>query len=154
MRELFEFQSGRRLCGVSIVRNHVAAPELKRVHADPGGGQFDEALGHRSGNWMANGSVLTHDIFILKNNARLRTIVRAGIWATDKIDDLVGFDAARAWVDRIGPNSGQIVDLEGGDCAVLADSDFCLDTMVARVNVGDKTFNAIGDELHRALEQL
>ena len=35
----------------------------------------------------------------------------------------------------------------------LLDADLRLDAMVARMDVGDEAFDAVGDEFHRALEQ-
>ena len=48
----------------------------------------------------------------------------------------------------------EIVDLEGGDGAVVFDADLRLDAMIAGVNVGDETLEPVGDELDRPLQQL
>ena len=69
---------------------------------------------------MADRAVLAHHVLVLEHDARLRAVVRAGVRAAGQVDDLVGLDAAGARIDRIGADAGEIVDLEGGDGAVLA----------------------------------
>ncbi len=103
---------------------------------------------------MADGAVLAHDILIGEDDARLRAIVRAGVGAADEAHHLVRLDAARARVDGVGADAGEVVDLEGGDGAVVLDADLRLDAVVARMDVGDEAFQPVGDELDRALEQL
>ncbi len=102
---------------------------------------------------MTDRAVLAHDIFILEHHARLRAIVRAGVGAAHQVDDLVGLDAAGARINRIGADAGEVVDLESGNGAVVLDADPGLDAVVAGMDVGDKTFDPVGDEFHRALEQ-
>ena len=153
MRQAFEFQSGgagRRIC---IIGKKIAPPDLGRIHADLRRGQLDQAFRHRGRDRMADGAVLAHDVLVLKNDAGAGAIIRAGVRAADEIDDLVGLDAAGARIDRIGPDAGQIVDLEGGDRAVALDADLRLDAMIAGVDVGDEAFEPVGDEFDRPLEQ-
>ncbi len=103
---------------------------------------------------MADGAVLAHHILILEHDASAGAIVRAHIRTADQVDDLVGLDPAGARIDRIGPDARQSVDLKSGDRAVLLDADLGVDAMVAGMNVGDKAFQAVGDEFDRTLEQL
>ena len=102
---------------------------------------------------MADRAVLAHHVLVLKHHAGAGAVVRAGIGAADQVDDLVGLDAAGARIDRIGPDAGEIVDLERGDGAVLFHADLRLDAVIAGVNVGDEAFEAVGDELDRPPEQ-
>ena len=154
MRELLELQAGRRLRRIGVVGEQIAPAQFERVHADLGGGEFDQAFGHRGGDRMADRAVLAHHVFILEHHARLRAVVRAGVGPADQVDDLVGLDAGGARIDRVGADAGQVVDLEGGDGAVVFDADLGLDAMVAGVDVGDEALDAVGDEFHRPLEQL
>ena len=154
MRQAFEFQAcgaGRR---IGIVGKKIAPPQLRRIHADLERGLLDQAFGHRGRDRMADRAVLAHDILILEHDAGAGAIVRARVRAADQIDDLVGLDAAGARIDRIGPDAGEIVDLERGDRAVLLDADLGFDAMVAGMNVGDEALQPVGDEFHRPLEQL
>ena len=139
---------------VGVVGDQIAAADFQRVHADLGGGQLDQAFGHRHRDRVADRAVLAHDVFVLEHHARLRPIVAACVGAAGQVDDLVGLDAAGARIDRVGTNAGQVVDLEGGDGAVVLDADLGLDAVVAGVDVGDEALDAVGDELHRPLEQL
>ena len=102
---------------------------------------------------MTDGAVLAHHIFILEDDAGAGPVVRTGVRPADQIDDLVGLDAARSRIDRIGSDAGQIVDLECGDRAVAFDADFCFDAMIARMDVGDETFETVGDEFNRPLQE-
>ena len=103
---------------------------------------------------MADGAVLAHDVLVLKHHAGAGAIVRAGVWAADQVDHLVGFDAAGARIDRVGADAGEIVDLEGGDGAVVVDADLGLDAMIAGMDVGDEALQPVGDEFHRPAQQL
>ena len=103
---------------------------------------------------MADGAVLAHDVLVLKDHAGAGAVIGAGVGAADEVDDLVRLDAARSRIDRIRPDAGQIVDREGGDGAVILHADLRLDAMVARMDVGDKTLEAVGDEFDRPLQQL
>ena len=102
---------------------------------------------------MADGAVLAHDVLVLKDDTGAGAIVGAGVGAADQVDDLVGLDAAGARINRIRPDAGEIVDLERRDAAVLVHADPRLHAVVARMDVGDEAFEAIGDEFHRPLEQ-
>src|SRR6266851_3216940 len=96
---------------------------------------------------MPDGAVLAHDVFVLEHHAGAGAVVRAGVRAADKIDDLVRLDAGSARIDRVGPDAGEVVDLPSGDGAVILHADLGLDAVIAGVNVGDEALDAIGDEL-------
>ena len=93
VRQHLEFQPGRRLRRIAVVGKQIAPPDLQRVHADLGGGEFDQSFGHRHRDRVADGAVLAHHVFILEHHARLRAIISAGVGTADQIDDLVGLDA-------------------------------------------------------------
>ncbi len=103
---------------------------------------------------MPDRAVLAHDILVLEHDAGAGAIVRAGIGTADEVDDLVGLDARRARINRIRPDAGQIVDLKGGNGTVFLHTDAGFDPMIAGVNVSDETFEPVGDEFHRPLQQL
>ena len=105
---------------IGVVGDQVAPADLDRVHADLRRRQIDQAFRHRDRDRMADRAVLAHHVLVLEHDARARAIVRAGVGPADEIDDLVGLDAAGARIDRIGADAGEVVDLEGGDGAVLA----------------------------------
>src|SRR5262249_41505691 len=67
-------------------------------------------------------------------------------------DHLIAFDAARARVDRVGADGGEVVELEGQDLAfpVAGYADFRL--VLARVDVGQERFQAVGYEFHGAAQ--
>ena len=150
VRQALEFQAGGAGRGIGVIGKQIAPPQLGRIHADLHRGKLDETFGHRGRNRMADGAVLAHDILVLEHHAGAGAIIRAGVGPADQIDDLIGLDAAGSWVHRIRPDAGQIVDLERGDRAVLLDADARLDAMVAGMDVGDETLEAVGDELDRA----
>src|SRR6185437_16577349 len=99
--------------------NQIAAAHFERVHADSGGGEFDKSFGYGHCDRVPDCAVLTHHILILEHHARLRPIVLASVGSADQPDDLIGLDAAGARIDRVGADAGQVVDLEGGDRAVV-----------------------------------
>src|ERR1700674_4147928 len=103
---------------------------------------------------MADGAVLAHDVLVLKHDARPRALMRAGVRPAREIHDLVRLDPARARIDRVGTDAGEVVDLPRGDLAVAGDADFRFYPVIAGVDVGDEALQAIGYELDRALEQL
>ena len=76
VRQQLEFEAGGRLRRIGIVGDKIAAAQLKRIHADLGGGELDQAFGNRHGDRVADRAVLAHDILVLKHDARLRAIVR------------------------------------------------------------------------------
>ena len=153
MRQAFEFQPGGAGGRIGVVGKQIAPPQLDGIHADFRRRQLDEPFGHRDRDRMADGAVLAHHILILEHDAGAGAVIRAGVRPAGEIDDLVGLDAAGARIDRIGSDAGQIVDLEGGDRAVALDADLGFDAMIARMNVGDEAFEAVGDEFDRPLEE-
>src|SRR6266545_879435 len=81
-------------------------------------------------------------------------VVRAGVGPAGEVDDLVRLDARGARIDRVGADAGEVVDLPRRDGAVVLDADLRLHAVVARVDVGDKTLDPVGHELHRSPQQL
>ena len=153
VRQALEFQAGGAGRRIFVVGKQIAPPQLGRIHADLHRGKLDQAFGHRGGDRMADGAVLAHDVLVLEHDAGTGAIVRAGVRPADQVDDLIGLDAAGARIDRIRPDAGEIVDLERGDGAVFLDADARLDAMVAGMDVGDKAFEAVGDEFDRPLQK-
>ena len=151
--EVLERQSLRRPARVGIVRPQVPAAEIDRVHADRPGRGIDQPLGHRALDRMPDGAVLAHHVLVLKDDRRLRAVVVEHVGAAHQVDDLVGLDAARARIHRIGADAGQVVDLEREDGAVVPDRDPGRQPMIAGMDVGDEALHAVGDELDRSLEQ-
>src|SRR5262249_13183746 len=152
-RQRLELDPGWTAGGMGVVRDEVAAPDFQRVHANLGGGQFDEPLGHRGRDRMTDGAILAHDVLVLEHDARAGTVVRADVRPAGEVDDLVGLDAGCARIDRVRADAGEVVDLPAGDGAVALDPDLRLYAMVAGVDVGDEALDAVGDELDRTLEQ-
>ena len=137
-----------------VVGDQVAPPDLQRVHADPHRGEIDQAFGDGGCDRMADRAVLAHHVLVLEHDARARPIVRAGVGPAHEVHHLVGLDARRARIDRIRPDAGQIIDREGRDRAVALHADLRGDAVIARMDVGDEAFEPVGDELHRAPQQL
>ena len=154
MRQLLEFQAGGAGGRIVVVGEKIAPAQFRRVHADLRRREFDQSFGNRRRDRVADRAVLAHHVLVLKHDAGARAVVRAGVRAADQVHDLVGLDAAGARIDRIGPDAGQVVDLESGDGAVVFDADLRLDAVIARMNVGDEALEAVGDEFDRPLEQL
>ena len=92
MRQLLEFQPDRGRAWIGVVGKKVAPAQLKRVHADLGGGHLDQPFGDRYGDRVADSAVLAHHVLVLEYHARERTVVRASIRPADQVDDLVGLD--------------------------------------------------------------
>ncbi len=154
VRQLLEFNARRSGSGIGIVGNEIAPPDLERVHAELRRREIDQSLGHRGRDRMADGAVLAHHVLVLEHDPRPSPVVAAGVGPTGEIDDLVGLDSGSARIDGIRADAGEIVDLPGGDGAVGLDADLRLHPVVARMDVGDKALEPVGDELHRTLEQL
>ena len=153
VRQALEFQAGGAGRRIFVVGKQIAPPQLGRIHADLHRGKLDEAFRDSGRDRMADRAVLAHDILVLEHHAGAGAIVRAGVRPADQVDDLIGLDAAGARINRIRPDAGQIVDLERGDRAVFLDADARLDAMIAGVDVGDKAFEAVGDEFDRPLQE-
>ena len=151
--ELLELDAGGSGRGVSIVGDEIAPAQFRRVHADLRRGEVNEAFGHRSRDRMADRAVLAHDVLVLKHHAGEGAIVRAGVRTADQIDHLVGLDAAGAGINRIRPDAGEVVDLEGGNGAILLHADLACDAVVAGVDVGDEAFEPVGDEFDRTPQE-
>ena len=154
MRQRLEFDAGRSLRRMRVVGDEIAPPDLQRVHADLLRGQFDQTFCHRSRNRMADRAVLAHHVLVLEHHARAGAIVRAGVGPAGEVDHLVRLDTGGARIDRVGADAGEVVDLPGGDGAVLLHADPRLDAVIAGVDVGDEALDPVGDELDRPLEQL
>ena len=153
MRQRLEFDAGRSLRRMRVVGDEIAPPDLQRVHADLLRGQFDQTFCHRSRNRMADRAVLAHHVLVLEHHARAGAIVRAGVGPAGEVDHLVRLDTGGARIDRVGADAGEVVDLPGGNGAVLLHADPRLDAVIAGVDVGDEALDPVGDELDRPLEQ-
>ena len=153
VREFLELDAGGAGRRIGIVGDEIAPPQLRRVHADLGGGEIDQALGDGCCDRMPDRAVLAHDVLVLKDDAGAGAVIGERVWAANQIHHLIGLDAAGARVNRIRPNAGEIVDLERRDGAVLLHADARFDAVIARVDVGDEAFEPIGDEFHRPLEE-
>ena len=79
VRQLLEFQPGRGGAWIGVVGDEIAPAHFQRVHADPGGGELHQPLGHRHRDGMADGAVLAHDVLILEHHPRQRPVVRTGV---------------------------------------------------------------------------
>src|SRR5579871_5557149 len=121
MRQQFETKTGGRAARVSVVGNQIAPANLYRIDPDFCRGEIDQTLGDRTCNRVTDRAVLAHDILVLEHDARAGAVVFRRIRPTNEIDDLIGFDCARARIHRIGTDAGETVDLEGGDGAVAFD---------------------------------
>ncbi len=154
VRQLLELDAGGSGRRIGVVGNEIAAAQLQRVHADARRRELDQALGDVGRDRMADRAVLAHHVLVLEHDAGERAVVRAGVGAADEIDDLVRLDAAGARIDGVGADAGEIVDLACGDGAGAGHADLRLDAVVAGVDVGDEALEAVGDELHRAPQQL
>ena len=154
VRQRLELDPGGTAGRVGVVGNEIAAADFQRVHADLRGRELDQSLGHRGRDRMADRAVLAHDVLVLEHHAGAGAVVRAGIRPAGEVDDLVGLDARGARIDRVGTDAGEVVDLPGGDGAVVLDADLRLHAVVAGMDVGDEALDAVGDELDRTLEQL
>ena len=115
---------------------------------------LDQALGHGGRDRMADRAVLAHHVLVLEHDAGARLVVAAGVGPAGQVHHLVRLDARGARIDRVGADAGEVVDLPGGDGAVLLDADLGLHAMVARMDVGDEALDPVGDEFDGPLEQL
>ena len=153
MRQALEFQPGGAGRRIGIVGKQIAPPisagsmPILAAASSTRPSVTAVAIGWPTARYW-------HMTFLFWNtDAGAGAIIGAGVRAADEIDDLVGLDAAGARIDRIGPDAGQIVDLERGDGAVALDADLRFDPMIAGVDVGDEAFEPVGDEFDRPLQQ-
>ena len=70
-----------------------------------------------------------------------------------QIEHLIALNGAGSGIHRIRPDTGQIEKIQRHDCAVCLHCHFRRHHMFAGMNVGDKTFIAVGDEFDRTLQQ-
>ena len=154
MRQPLEPHLGGRGHGVGVVGIHVAAPDLDRVHADGGGGHVHETLGDRHGDGMAHRAILAGRGLVLEDDRRLRAVVGKVVGAAAEVHHLVALDGRGAGIDRIGPDAGPVVDVDGEDLSLRIHRDLRLDLVVAGVDVGGETLQPVGDELYRAAHDL
>src|SRR5258705_7480248 len=98
---------------------------------------------------MADGAVLTHDVFVLERDTRAGTIVFGDIGPADQINDLIGLNRTGARIHRIGPDARKVIHLERRDGAVPPDADFSLATTVARMDVGVEALDPVSNEFDR-----
>src|ERR1700730_6196926 len=111
------------------------------------------AASQTSPSVMADRAVLAHDILVLEHDTRAGAVIRTAVRSSREIHDLVRFDPGRAGIDGVGTDTGEIVDLPGGDRAVVLYADPGRDAVIARVNVGDEALDAVRNELDRTLQQ-
>ena len=88
--------------------------------------------------------------FLLVNTTRSAgAVLLVPVRAAGQVDDLVPLDAARARVDGIGADRGQVVEIEREDLAGFRAREPHRRLVLARVDVGHERFQPVGDELHR-----
>ena len=150
MRQALELHAGGRGAGVAAVRHQVAAAEVDRIEAERLGGEVDEAFGDGGGDGVADGAVLAGGRLVLRHHRGPGAVIGKVVGPADQIDDLVALHRTRPGIDRVGADTGQIVDVDRGDAPLRVDRHAPGDAVVAGVDVGRKTLQPVGDELDRA----
>src|SRR5271165_3536527 len=102
---------------------------------------------------MSDGAILAHDVLVLEHDTCPRAVVLRNIWSAHEVDDLVRLNRAGARIHRVRTDTGQIVDLKGGDRPVSLHADPPPAAMVAGMNVGVETFEPISHEFYRPAQQ-
>ena len=99
---------------------------------------------------MANGTVLAGRCFVLQNHRSGAAVILEVVGSAAKIDDLITLDRAGAWIDGIGADPGQIINIKGQHAAFRIHCQAALDTMIARMDVAHEGFKTVCNEFHRA----
>ena len=154
VRQPFESHARRRGIGVGVVADQVAPAQLDRVHAERFGREVHKPFGHRRRDRVADGAVLACGHLVLRHDRGGAAVIGEVVGPAAQVHDLVALDRAGAGIDRIGADAGAVVDVEGKDLPFRIHRDPTRDPMVARMDVGDEALEAVGDELHRAPQDL
>ena len=88
--------------------------------------------------------------FVLQNHRSGAAVILEIIWPAAKIDDLITLDRAGAWIDGIGADARQIINIKGQHAAFRIHRKPALDTMIARMDVAHEGFKTVCHEFHRA----
>ncbi len=100
----------------------------------------------------AIGAVLAHHRLVLEHHRALGAVLRVLVGSSGQIEDLVALDPGRSREHRVRSDAREVVDLERRHVAVAVDGELRLHAVIARMDVGEEGFEAIGGELHRAPE--
>ncbi len=150
--EHLELHSRCTRVGIRVVRDQVAAAEFGRIHAELLGREVHDPLGQRHGNRMADGAVLAGHVLVGEHDIESGAVIPVLVGAAREVHDLVTLDPAGARVHRIRADRGQVVQVEGEDLALLRGGKADRDLVLARMDVRQKRFQPVGDELDRAAQ--
>src|SRR5262249_55206385 len=103
---------------------------------------------------MADRAILRGRRLVLQHHRGLGAKICAVVGPADQIHYLVALHRAGSWIDRIGADAGQIVDVDCGDATVDIDGHAPLDAVVPRVDIAGKALQPIGNEFYRAPHDL
>ena len=149
VRELLELDARGEGIGIGVVRDQVLPPELGGIHAELLRRQVDDALGERHRDRMADRAVLAGDVLVGEDDVHLRAVLLVPVGPAGEVHHLVALDAARARVDRVRADRGEIVQLKGQNFSRPGNGNPDFRSMLPRVNVGHERLEPVGDELHR-----
>ena len=153
MGQVLERHAVHRGARIGIVRRHVAPSQLQRVHAQLGGGQFNQPLGDRGGDRVADGAVAADHRLVLKGDAAPGPVIVDHVAAAREVDDLVGLDGAGAGKHGERTGAGEAVEVQGGDPALRRERHPGPGPVTPGVEVSGERLQPVGRELHRPLEQ-
>src|SRR5207248_8239828 len=96
---------------------------------------IDDGFGQRDRDRVAYRAVLAGDVLVGEDDVHLRAVLLVLVRTAGEVDHLVAFDAAGARIDRVRPDGGQVVEVEGEDFPAFRASHANFDPVLARVNV-------------------
>ena len=99
---------------------------------------------------MPHSAILARQVFVGEHHVKFGAILLMFVWPAGEIDDLIAFDAAGARIDGVGADAGEIIQIKRKNFSRLGAGHAQFYFVFARVNVGEKGFQAVGDEFHRA----
>ena len=131
----------------------VAPADLQRIDADRLGGPVEQLLGDRAGNRLADGAVHARWRLVLEHRAQPAGIILMGVGTGGHHDRHHALGDRRAAVGGIGADRGQRIDVDALEPPLGIDADPGGDGLVARVDVADEGFQAVGDVFDRLADQ-
>ena len=145
------FDHDRRLIGIGLLRNHVAAADLGLVDAEIVRGDVDQPFEHE-GRLRPPGAAIGVDRHGVGEHAlHLAIDRRRQIDAGEQRSVEIGRDVGTERRE-IAAHVGERVDAQPEELAVLVERQFRFGDMVAAMCVGDEAFAALADPFDRAAD--
>ena len=153
VRHRLEFHARRRLAGEGIVAQEILLTNDDRIESERARRHIHHALGRADGNRMAHSAIIRVLAHIGEDVHHGRPVGVMPVPLGCDVDDLIAFDHARSWIDRIRADRQKVAQFDAPQGAIGTESHPHLNPMISRMNVADKGLEAVCDEFDGPLEQ-